>query len=107
MTPQKPIYSTHEDDATLRSAISDFVVTLAESVDLLQDLHSAGDFAALARRCREHAESATEFGYPAFADLAREVASAADREKAEPAEDGLRALADVARRVRLAHRGAA
>jgi hypothetical protein len=107
MQPRKPIYSTEESDPDLRDAISDFVIGLAEAVDLLQDLHSIGDFSALVRGCRERAEQATAFGYPAFADVASNIANAAAEEKAEPAEEGLRALAELTYRIRLAHRGAA
>jgi len=107
MQPRKPIYSTFEDDPELRDAISDFVIRMAEVVDLLQDLHSAGDFAALALRSREQSEQATHYGYPEFAEVARVVAHAADEEKAEPAEEGLHRLAEIAQRIRLAHRGSA
>ena len=107
MQPRKPIYSTEEDDPELRDAISDFVVGLAEAVDLLQDLHSVGDFAALVRGCREHAEKAAAYGYPSFAEIASEVAKAAAEEKADAAEEGLRELAGVTYQIRLAHRGAA
>lgn len=107
MLPHKPIYSTRENDPDLGVEISDFVVGLAEAVDLLQDLHSAGDFQTLAAHSRGHADAAEGFGYPEFSELAREIASAADEEKAVPAEDGLRALAGIVQRIRLAHRGAA
>ena len=107
MQPQKPIYSTREDDPELRDAISDFVVGLAEVVDGLQDLHSAGDFRSLAHECRQHAEHAMTFGYPLFAGLADKVAHGADAEKAEATEATLRELAALVRRIRMAHRGAA
>jgi len=107
MQPRKPIYSTYEQNEDARAAISDFVIRLAEGVDGLQDLHSAGDFAALARECGRYAEQAVAFGYPLFAELAAQVAVAAADEKAERAEESLRELADVAYRIRLAHRGAA
>jgi hypothetical protein len=107
MQPQKPIYSTREDDPDLREAISDFVVGLAEVVDGLQDLHSAGDFRALAYECRQQAEHAMTFGYPLFAGLADKIALDADAEKAEATESTLHELAELVRRIRLAHRGAA
>lgn len=107
MQPRKPIYSTHEEDPDLREPISDFVIGLAEAVDLLQDLHSEGNFKALAESCRTHAEDATRLGYPAFSGTAHDVALAADEEKAEATEEGLRELCDLALRMRQAHRGAA
>lgn len=107
MQPRKPIYSTCEDDPDLREAISDFVIGLAEAVDILQDLHSDGTFEALATRCREHAGVAASLGYPAFAELAREIAAAADEEKAAPAEAGLHELGGLVQRIRQAHRGSA
>ncbi len=40
----KAIYSQLEDDPELQDAINEFVVGLAERIDLLQDLHSAANF---------------------------------------------------------------
>ena len=36
----EPLYSTREDSAELEEAINAFVITLAERIDVLQDVHS-------------------------------------------------------------------
>jgi hypothetical protein len=102
-----PIHSTRSDDVDLLDAVSDFVVGLAERVDLLQDAESAGDFEELRALSVRLAEEAAQYGYPALSEAAGRIRGACDEAKADQAQQALVDLTDIARRIRLGHRGAA
>ncbi len=106
MQKRKPIYSTREEEPEMHQEISGFVVRLAERIDTLQDLHSGADFDTLAQRSRSLSEQADELGYPMFAEAARLVVRACAADEPETAEQGLLEMAELARRIREAHRGA-
>ncbi len=106
-SPRKPIFSQLEDVPDQQDAINDFVIALAERIDLLQDLHSAGDFARLGELCGEMADEAARLGYPIIASVARIAAGACLESKAEASEEALVEMTELTQRVRLAHRGAA
>jgi hypothetical protein len=102
-----PIYSTFEEDPELLDAINAFVVALAERIDGLQDLHSAGELARLGELCAELSGQAQRLGYPLMASLAN-VASEASREnKADASEQALIEMTELTLRIRKAHRGSA
>ncbi len=108
MSPStKPIYSQLEDDADLQDAINEFVIGLAERIDLLQDLHSAANFDRLGELCSETADDAERFGYPLLASVARVAVDACLESKAEASEEALLEMTELAQRIRDAHRGAA
>ena len=102
-----PIHSELEDDAELREEIDQFVIGLAETVDTLQDAHGDADLSAVAQRCTLLRETATRLGFGPLADVAHQVSHACEDGKPEDAESALVDLTDLARRVRLGHRGAA
>jgi len=104
---EKPIYSIHEDDLELQEEVNAFVVGLAERVDLLQDLHSAGDLEQLAERCGGVGEEADRLGYPLLASASRAVMDACLEEKANACQDALLEITELTQRIRRAHRGAA
>lgn len=105
-SPRKPIYSVHEEDADLQEAINDFVIALAERIDLLQDLHSTGDFDRLGELCREMAGDADRLGYPLMASVARVAVEACLENKADASEEALVEMTELTQRIRQAHRGA-
>lgn len=102
-----PLYSAYEDDPVRHEAIDRFVVELGQNVDLLQDLEAADRLDELERAARALAGSAREAGYPPLVDAASGAARAAAEGKRETAHDALVELTELARRVRLGHRGAA
>lgn len=102
-----PLYSALEDDPTRHDAIDRFVVELGQHVDLLQDLEAAGRLDELEHEARSLAERAAQTGYPPLAEAAHGAARAAAEGKRETAHDALVELTELARRVRLGHRGAA
>jgi len=102
-----PVYSTLEDDLELREEISEFVIGLAERIDTLQDAESAPDPMLLVARSRSLVEDARRFGYAALAAVGEEVVSAREQDKPQVVREKLLELTELARRVRLGHRGAA
>jgi hypothetical protein len=105
--PPKPIYSSREDDPELREPINEFVISLAERVDRLQDAEVTGNLAELSRLSDELCKVAERLGYGPLVDVAREVGGAAKDEKPDAALDALEKLTDVSQRIRLGHRGSA
>jgi hypothetical protein len=103
----KPIYSIHEEDPELQESINDFVLSLAERIDGLQDLHSSGDLTHLGEQCGNLADDAQRLGYPLFASIAGVAAAACLESKAEASEDALVEMTELIQRIRQAHRGAA
>lgn len=104
---RKPIYSIHEEDPELQEPINDFVLSLAERIDGLQDLHASGDLAHLALLCGELGGDAQRLGYPTFASVAKVAAEACRECQAEASEKALVEMTGLIQRIRQAHRGAA
>jgi hypothetical protein len=102
-----PLYSALEDDPGQHEAIDRFVVELGQHVDQLQDLEALNRLPELGSLARELAERAGRTGYALLADAARQAAEAAAEGKREATHDALVELTELARRVRLGHRGAA
>lgn len=101
-----PIFSSREDDPDLREALDEFTISLAERVDVLQDAELAADLDGLGPLCASLAGEAERLGFAPLADAANRVACACSEDKADAAQEALIELTDVARRVRLGHRGA-
>ena len=101
------MFSLLEDDPDLQNAINEFVIALAERIDLLQDLHSAGDFGRLGDLCNEMADEAERLGYPIIGSVARTAVDACLESKADASEEALVEMTELAQRIREAHRGAA
>ena len=104
-----PIYSARndDDDGELRDEISRFVVRLAERVDLLQDMEGGSDLVALRALASGRASEAGHYGFAILAEAALELGAACEDAKPDAARDGMVELTDIARRIRLGHRGAA
>lgn len=91
----------------MQEPINEFVIGLAERIDLLQDLHSSGDFTRLGELCGETAETAERLGYPLMASVARVAREASKENKADASEEALVEMTELSQRIRQAHRGAA
>jgi hypothetical protein len=101
-----PIFSRLVDDPAFGEAIDEFVVGVAERVDHLQDADSKGDVGELRRLAAQLVVDARAAGFDLLADVAAAVESACLDRAPKPAHDGVVALTELARRVRLGHRGA-
>jgi hypothetical protein len=102
-----PIYSARDDDCEAREQISEFVIGLAERVDLLQDVEGSGQFEPLQQHASALAFEAENLGFEQLAETARLVSEASQRCESNAAQDAMIDLTTVARRIRLGHRGAA
>ena len=105
--PDTPIYSARDEDVDVREEISDFVIHLAERVDLLQDVEGGADFGPLEKLARDLASESERFGFDLLAEVSLRVVAGCEEQKADVVQDSLVELTDVARRIRLGHRGAA
>lgn len=101
-----PIFSEREDDPAIRESLDDFVVHLAERIDLLQDAEGAGDLPQLRALSELLAEDAQCYGFPSLAELALLVCRCCEEDKPENARQVLTEATEVACRIRLGHRGA-
>jgi hypothetical protein len=105
--PAAPILSRYEDDPALRPQLDEFVFSLGERIDALQDAELSGDLKQLADQCAILADRADRLGYAPLAECCRDVHAAALAQETLAARTRLLDLTDVARRIRLGHRGAA
>jgi hypothetical protein len=90
----------------MAEGIDRFVLGLAERVDRLQDHELHAHWSALAQEASGLAADAASAGYEPVSLQASHLASSARAEKAEDAHAHLVGLTQLARRVRLGHRGA-
>jgi hypothetical protein len=104
---RKPLYSLREDDLDVEDDISDFVIGLAERVDRLQDAQLAGNVDELSRGAAALALRARELGYPPVVEIAEKIHVGCLELQPDAAERALLELTELARQVRLGHRGAA
>ncbi len=102
----KRIYSTLDGEPELEEPIESFVVTLAERVDELQDAQVQGDLQRLAKEAGALREDALRLGYPQLSEASNGVVEACLAEEEERALEQLVLLTEIARSVRLGHRGA-
>lgn len=104
---KEPIHSILEGRAELDEAIAAFVIGLAERVDRLQDAESDDDAMLLEALAQDLARESEPLGYPQLAAVASNVRRACQAGKPDEAQAALVELTELARRIRLGHRGAA
>lgn len=103
----RPIVSLLLEDASLLPRIDSFVLGLSEVVDGLQDQERTGSLRRVAEECERLQRDAELHGFPPLAEAARGVGEAARSGEPRKTHELLVTLTDVARRVRMGHRGAA
>lgn len=103
---EKPIVSQLADDPMERPRIEAFVLALSDAVDCLQDLEQESDFTRIAERARCLSLEAERHGFPPLAEASARTAELARTLDPKRTRESLLALTEVARRVRLGHRGA-
>lgn len=102
-----PIHSILSARSDLDESIHRFVIGLAEQVDLLQDDEQSSDFEGLEERAAVLAGRADRMGYPELARVAQGVADSCSEEMKGAVQKGLVEVTEIARCVRLGHRGSA
>ena len=102
----RPLFSARADEPELSEDLEDFLLALAVRVDELQDAHSRGEDDGMKTMARSLAEDAERLGHEDLATAAHRILFGLDRGKAEEVHSELVELTVLARRARLAHRGA-
>lgn len=102
----RPLFSARAEEPELSEDLDDFLLALAVRVDDLQDAHSRGENDEMTKMVRSLAEDADRLGHGDLSRAALCVARALECGKAEEIHTELVELTVLARRARLAHRGA-
>jgi len=102
----RPIFSAFADDPALAPTIERFVLGLAERIDAAQDAYSRRDFKELASLAAALVCDAAAAGFEPLASSASVIESASLEQAQQAAYSGLVDLTEIARCVRLGHRGA-
>jgi hypothetical protein len=103
---RKPIFSSRADDPEVSELIDEFMVGLAEQVDCLQDAEANSNLEELGTLTAALANKAEGLGFGVLAAAASDLQSCCHAEQLEQARDALIELTDIAKRVRMGHRGA-
>ncbi len=104
---RKPILSSRSDEPEAAEAIETFVVTLAERVDDLQDVEFKGDLEELASKARRLGTTALELGFDLLAASSSDLERCCRVESVDEVRETLIDLTEIAKRIRMGHRGSA
>jgi HPt (histidine-containing phosphotransfer) domain-containing protein len=102
----KPILSSRSDEPEVTEAIEAFIVGLAERVDELQDAEFKGDLQDLAILAHKLGTIANELGFELLAASASDLERCCLKDGVDQVRDTLIDLTEIAKRVRMGHRGA-
>jgi hypothetical protein len=103
---RKPIFSSRADDPEISELIDEFMVGLAEQVDGLQDAEVNGNLEGLGDLTGVLGIKAESLGFGVLAAAAADLQSCCQSSHLEEARDALIELTDIAKRIRMGHRGA-
>ena len=104
---ERPIFSTLAHDPDAGESIDAFVIAVAERIDLLQEAEIKEDLGQVARVAQALVAEADDAGFGSLSSCAALVEACCLEEDAEAVHKHLVELTEIARRVRLGHRGAA
>ena len=102
-----PLFSSFADDPALAPVIDGFVLGLAERIDAAQDAYSRRDFKELASLAGVLVTEAAAAGFEPLASCASVIEATSLGQQVESSYLALVELTELARCVRLGHRGAA
>ncbi|MBW2542918.1 MAG: hypothetical protein JRF15_12595 [Deltaproteobacteria bacterium] len=100
------ILSSRPDASDVAEEIEDFIVGLAGRVDDLQDAEFKGDLEDLVRQAQDLGTAADALGFELLAASAWELKRCCLPDSAEQIRETLIDLTEIAKRVRMGHRGA-
>lgn len=103
---RSPIFSTRSSDPQAAEQIDQFIIELAEHVDRLQDAQFKGDLNELAELARTLGSTAEGLGFGVLAASASDVEGCCLAREPEEVRDALIDLTEIAKRIRMGHRGA-
>jgi hypothetical protein len=101
----RPIYSTRANDESLGEAIDNFIVRVSDRIDALQDAEMHGDFCLVGSLAETLIRESDEVGFSPLSRSATVIAASAEKQSAEEVHTALVELTEIARRIRLGHRG--
>jgi hypothetical protein len=103
---REAILSSRSDASDVAEEIEVFIVSLAGRVDDLQDAEFKGDLEELVRLANDLGTTANELGFDLLAASAWELKRCCLPDSMEQVRETLIDLTDIAKRVRMGHRGA-
>jgi HPt (histidine-containing phosphotransfer) domain-containing protein len=103
---RKPILSSRSDEPAAAEQIEGFLVGLAERVDGLQDAEFKGDLGELATMAHALGTAARGLGFDLLAGSASDLERCCQSDSLEQVRETLIDLTEIAKRVRMGHRGA-
>ena len=102
----KPILSSRSNEPEAAEQIEAFIVSLAERVDDLQDAEFKDDLTELATKAHTLGTAANELGFELLAASASDLERCCLSDSVEQIRETLIDLTEIAKRVRMGHRGA-
>jgi hypothetical protein len=102
----KPILSSRSAEPEAAEQIEGFIVGLAERVDDLQDAEFKGDLEELSNMAHTLGVDAAELGFDLLAASASELERCCLPDSVEQIRETLIDLTEIAKQVRMGHRGA-
>jgi hypothetical protein len=103
---RKPILSSRSEEPEAASQIESFIVGLAERVDDLQDAEFKGDLEELSSMARTLGTTALDLGFDLLAASASDLERCCLSDSVEQVRETLIDLTEIAKRIRMGHRGA-
>ena len=102
---RKPIHSSRSDEPEAAERIDGFIIGLAERVDALQDAEFKGDLQELSAMAHTLQTTAFDLGFDLLAASASDLERCCLSDSAEQVRETLIDLTEIAKRVRMGHRG--
>jgi len=100
-----PVRSSRSNDSEVAELIDHFTVNLAERVDELQDAETKGELGRLGALSNVLAVNALELGFELLAASATDLEACSVANDVEATRETLIDLTDIAKRIRMTHRG--
>ncbi|HEX9814493.1 MAG TPA: Hpt domain-containing protein [Myxococcota bacterium] len=102
---RNPILSSRSDEPEVAEQIEAFAVSLAERVDDLQDCEFKGDLDDLAHLAHKLGTTANDLGFELLAASASDLERCCMADSVDEVRETLIDLTEIAKRVRMGHRG--
>jgi HPt (histidine-containing phosphotransfer) domain-containing protein len=103
---RKPILSSRSGEPEAAEQIESFIIGLAERVDDLQDAEFKGDLEELSNMAHTLGTTALELGFDLLAASASDLERCCLSDSVEQVRETLIDLTEIAKQVRMGHRGA-
>ena len=103
---RKPILSSRSAEPQAAEQIENFIIGLAERVDDLQDAEFKGDLEELSNMAHALGTTALELGFDLLAASASDLERCCLSDSVEQVRETLIDLTEIAKQIRMGHRGA-